>query len=217
MQGLTEAKVIVNTLWSHWEISEVSHASPFTFLKAISTSMWHYPSAMVTKPPSLKLAIHGTTDPRSKIQDETQRNVPTTWTNIKHKHVLLHISGSVDETTAPPQGRIGPILWGMVELIFEALGKQGPSGKEKASPAFEAESSNMLNPPWERLHAGSQHILTSNPLSPQIASTFLQFGVYWFYPRDLLLSYLTATLQRAASNFQCGLASSEKLQSRPVL
>ena len=71
-------------------------------------------------------------------------------------------------------------------------------GRRRPAQHLEKSAATGLNPPWEWLHAGSQHRLPSKPLSPQIASAYLQFGVYWFSLKDLLLSYLTATIAKGS-------------------
>lgn len=101
-----------------------------------------------------------------------------------------------------PRGRIGAIAWSGIELTGQAFWGPGDMGSARQGadqPSIWNKSTvTCFPPPWEWLHAGSQHRLPSNPLSPQIASTFLQFGVYWFSPRDLLLSYLTATFAKGS-------------------
>lgn len=71
-------------------------------------------------------------------------------------------------------------------------------GRRRPAQLLEKTAATCFNPPWEWLHAGSQHRLLSKPLSPQIASTYLQFGVHWFSLKDLLLSYLTATIAKGS-------------------
>lgn len=86
---------------------------------------------------------------------------------------------------------------------------------------LEGRAATGFNLPWECLHAGSQHRLTSNPLSPQIASTFLQFGVYWFFSEGPLLELFNCHhckgRQVIFSAEPLLLKSALKLQSSPVL